>query len=137
MNLDKVIGEIIECLLERLKLEEIQSSPRPKVPGKQAVVQFEFPPASNQFRPVETVSMTNQRSAPPSKATGCSLCLETHPFVVVVVHRNPDVVDLSPLKGSAKLDFAEKGIPWTTLTYLDGLDESRNALRVVGEASED
>jgi hypothetical protein len=41
------------------------------------------------------------------------------------------VVDLSPLKGSAKLDLAEKGIPWTTLTYLDELAESQNALRVV------
>jgi hypothetical protein len=55
----------------------------------------------------------------------------TSSFVVVEVHRNPDVVDLSPLKGSAKPDLIEKGILWTTLTYLDELDESQNALRVV------
>ncbi|MGA9393320.1 MAG: hypothetical protein WBV69_23025 [Candidatus Sulfotelmatobacter sp.] len=58
-------------------------------------------------------------------------------FVVVAVHRNPDVVDLSPLKGSAKLDLVERGIPWVTLTYIDELDESQNALRVVREATED
>jgi hypothetical protein len=61
----------------------------------------------------------------------------TSSFVVEEVHRNPDVVDLSPLKGSAKLDLVEKGIPWTTLTYLDELNQSQNALRVVREATED
>jgi len=58
-------------------------------------------------------------------------------FVVVEVHHNPDVVDLSPLKGSVKLDLIEKGIPWTTLTYLDELDESQNAAGIVREATED
>jgi hypothetical protein len=62
--------------------------------------------------------------------------LASQSFVVVEVHRNPDVVELSPLKGSAKLDLEEKGIPWATLTYIHEMDESQNALRVVREATE-
>jgi hypothetical protein len=34
-------------------------------------------------------------------------------------------------------DFALDAIPWDALTYLDELDESQNALRVVREATED
>ena len=60
----------------------------------------------------------------------------TAAFVVVEVHRNPNVVDLSPLKGSTKLDLVEKGIPWTTLNYFDELDESQNSARIVREAME-
>jgi hypothetical protein len=58
-------------------------------------------------------------------------------FIVFEVHHNPDVVDLQPLKGSKALDLIEKGIPWGVLTYIDELDESQNALRVVKEATED
>jgi hypothetical protein len=56
----------------------------------------------------------------------------------VEVPRNPDVVDLGPLKGSAKLDLVEKGIPRTTLTYLlTKWTKARMLSRVVSEATED
>ena len=58
-------------------------------------------------------------------------------FIVFDVHRNPDVVDLQPMKGTATLDLIEKGIPWRVLTFIDEMDESQNALRVVREATED
>jgi hypothetical protein len=80
--------------------------------------------------------MANLNKRIPKKGDRVLSSPRTSSFVVVDVHRNPDMVDLSPLKGSAKLDLVEKGIPWATLTYIDELDESQNALRVVREATE-
>lgn len=60
----------------------------------------------------------------------------TDTFVVASVDHAAKTVDIQPLKAKKKLPAMEKGVPWTTLTYLDELDESQNALRVVREATE-
>jgi hypothetical protein len=63
----------------------------------------------------ETVPMANLKKRIPKVGDRLSSPRNAS-FVVVAVHRNPDVVDLSPLKGSKTLDLVEKGIPWATLT---------------------
>ena len=67
--------------------------------------------------------------------------VNSHPlngtFAVITVDHAAKTVDIQPLKAGKRLNAVEKGVPWTTLTYLDELDESQNALRVVREATEE
>jgi hypothetical protein len=53
-------------------------------------------------------------------------------FVVYSVSHKHQVVELKQIGQ----DFALSSIPWAALTFLDELDESQNALRVVREATE-
>ena len=54
-------------------------------------------------------------------------------FAIIEIRRIPEVVDLQLLNGGP----VEKGIPWTTLTYLDQEDGSQAAARIVREGTED
>jgi hypothetical protein len=98
------------------------------------VVQFEFPQALSIW---QTVGMVHIGKRIPKKGD----IVSSHPlnatFIVATVDHAAKTVDIQPLKAGKTLNAVEKNVPWTTLTYIDELDESQNALRVVREATED
>jgi hypothetical protein len=57
-------------------------------------------------------------------------------FVVVEVQQSPQTVDLQLLKATKQIRPIDKGIPWSTLIFLDEEDASQAAVRVVPEATE-
>lgn len=84
----------------------------------------------------ETVSMANLINRVPKKGDR----VHSHPlnatFLVASVDRAAKTVDLQPLKAKKQVGAIETGIPWSTLTFLDELDSSQNALRIVRESTE-
>jgi hypothetical protein len=76
--------------------------------------------------------MTSKKVRTPKKGDRVGATGRHGVFVVAAVHKSPNVVDLRLLPSGP----VEKGIPWTTLVYLDEEDANQAAARVVREATE-
>ena len=74
----------------------------------------------------------NTRKRTPKKGDRVSAHGKNGAFVVSTVNGDLKSVVLQQIGHDLALD----AIPWDSLTYLDELDESQNALRVVREATE-
>ncbi|MGA2019926.1 MAG: hypothetical protein ABSH02_04990 [Candidatus Sulfotelmatobacter sp.] len=77
--------------------------------------------------------MANPKGRIPKKGDRVSAHGHIGAFVIYSVGSRHQVVELKQIGQ----DLALGSIPWSALTFLDELDESQNALRVVIEATED
>ena len=77
--------------------------------------------------------MATKKRRIPQKGDRVAVVGRKGAYVVFLVDGSLQVADLKQIGGDSHLAT----IPWGTLTFLDELDESQNALRVVREATED
>jgi hypothetical protein len=77
--------------------------------------------------------MANRKKRIPKKGDRVSALGQNGTFVVSDVDRELWTVELKMIGH----DFALSTIPWGALTFLDELDSSQNALRIVKEATDE
>jgi hypothetical protein len=80
----------------------------------------------------ETVGMAKAKKRIPQNGERVSVRGQIGAFVIYSVSHKHQVAELKQIGQ----ELALSSIPWSALTFLDELDESQNALRVVRESTE-